>query len=337
MDIAKLLAITLYRAFDVDAQGRILIGSDATGSVQLAEIQPDGTEVPLTALPGGCSGRYLPGERAVIVSHDEGGNERYQLSLLRLPLPGGPATLDDLEPVVRDPRFIHSLADVKPGQICYLTNRRDGVAFDPVIRALAAGTERALVLGDGWIEEARVSPDGRWLALAVLSAVTANAEHVLLVDLTAPPGSGVTEVTEPDAPALNYRLSWLPGSGGLILTSNADREFTGIARYDLATRGWQWLVTDDTADLVGWLAPDGSCLLVERNDDGASVLSLHDPATGARLRGLELPASGCVTDIRLPDPCWAPDGSAIALSVSAPTAPGDVLSADPATGAVRHL
>jgi hypothetical protein len=150
---------------------------------------------------------------------------------------GAAATLDDLEPVVRDPRFIHVLADVKPGQICYLTNRRDGVAFDPVIRDLAARTERALVLGDGMIEEATVSPDGRWLALTMLSAITANAAHVLLVDLTEPPGSGVIEVTEPDAPAVNYRLRWLPGSDGVILTSIADREFTGIARYDLATRG----------------------------------------------------------------------------------------------------
>ena len=93
MDIAKLLAITLYRAFDIDADGRILVGSDATGSVQLVEIQPDGSAAPLTALPGACTGRYLPGERAVIVSHDDGGNERYQLSLLRLPLarrPGHP-------------------------------------------------------------------------------------------------------------------------------------------------------------------------------------------------------------------------------------------------------
>jgi protease II len=337
MDIAKLLATTVYRAFDVDADGRILAGSDATGSVQLVEIQPDDSAVPLTALPGACTGRYLPGERAVIVSHDEGGNERHQLSLLRLPLPGAAATLDDLEPVVRDPRFIHTLADVKPGQICYLTNRRDGVAFDPVIRDLAAGSEQALDLGDAYVDEARVSPDGRWLALTVLSAVTANAAHVLLADLTAPPGSGVTEVTEPNAPAINYRLSWLPRSDGLILTSNAGREFTGIARYDLATRGWEWLVTDEAADLGGWLAPDGSHLLVERNDDGASVLALHDPATGARQRDLALPAGGCVTDIRLPDPCWAPDARAVALSISAPAAPGDVLSADPGTGALRQL
>jgi protease II len=336
MDLARLLAVTTYRAFDVDADGRVLVGSDASGSVQLTEIQPDGTMVALTALPGACTGRYLPGQRAVAVSHDEGGNERYQLSLLRLPHPGGAAaTLGDLEPLVRDPRFIHNLADVRPDQICYLTNRGDGIAFRPVIRDLAAGTERTLDIGNGSIEEAVLSPDGHWLALAVPSATVARSGHVLVVDLA--DESRVIEVTKPGELAVNGHLHWLPGSDGLILTSNTGREFTGVARYDLAAGGWDWLVTDGAADLEGWLAPDGSALLVERNDDGASTLSLHDPATGAQRRDLALPAVGCVTDIRLPDPCWAPDSRTIALSISAAGAPGDVLSVVPATGALRQL
>lgn len=85
----KLLDVRLYQAFDLDPSGRVLAGSDDSGSTQLVEILADGTSTPLTALPGACSGRYLPGERAVIVSHDDGGNERHQLSLLRLPLPSG--------------------------------------------------------------------------------------------------------------------------------------------------------------------------------------------------------------------------------------------------------
>jgi dipeptidyl aminopeptidase/acylaminoacyl peptidase len=336
MDLARLLAVTLYRAFDVDAEGRVLAGSDASGSFQLTEIEPDGTAVALTTLPGACSGRYLPGQRTVIVAHDEGGNERYQLSLLRLPRPGGaPATLADLEPLVRDPRFIHNLADVRPDQICYLTNRRNGVAFDAVIRDLTAGTERTLVIGDESIDEAVVSPDGRWLALAVPSATVARSGHVLLIDLA--DESRAAEITKPGELAVNGHLNWLPGSDGLILTSNTGREFTGVARYDLASGGWDWLVTDDAADLAGWLAPDGSALLVERNDDGASTLSLHDPASGAHVRDLALPAVGCVTNIRLPDPCWAPDSQTIALSISAPGAPGDVLSVQAGTGAVRRL
>jgi dienelactone hydrolase len=335
MDITRLLAITLYRAFDIDADGRILAGTDASGSTQLTEIQPDGTAVALTALPGACTGRYLAGERAVIVSHDAGGNERHQLSLLRLPLPSGrAATLDELEPLVRDPRFIHALADVRPGQICYLTNRGDGVAFKAVLRDLPAGTERTAFVAEGLIEEAVISPDGRWLALAVPSATIANSGHVLLAGLAAP---GVRAVTEPGRLEISDRLHWLPGSDGLVFTSNAGREFTGITRYDLATGERTWLVIDDAADVTGWLAPDGSALLAERNDDGGSALSLHDPASGARLRDLSLPAAGCVTDIRLPGPRWAPDSRTLALSISAPAAPGDILNVTAATGAVRQL
>ena len=89
IDFAPLLDIRLYQAFDLDAEGRVLAGGDDTGSTQLMEIVPDGTSTPLTALPGACAGRYLPGERAVIVSHDDGGNERQQLSVLRLPLASG--------------------------------------------------------------------------------------------------------------------------------------------------------------------------------------------------------------------------------------------------------
>src|SRR5487761_766040 len=112
LDLRRLLDVRLYQAFDADEAGRVLAGSDDTGSTQLIEIDPDGTVVPLTALPGACAGRYIPGQRAVIVSHDEGGNELHQLSLLRLPphpesRAKSPARLDDMEPLVRDPRYMH--------------------------------------------------------------------------------------------------------------------------------------------------------------------------------------------------------------------------------------
>src|SRR5579863_2800633 len=187
MDLARLLAVPMYRAFDIDAEGRVLAGSDESGSVQLTEIQPNGDMVTLTALPGARWGRYLagPGERAIIVVHDEGGNERYQLSLLKLPRDGAPATFGDLEPIVRDPRFIHSLADVRPGAICYLTNRRNGVDFDPVIRDLATGAEQTVYVGSWLIHEAVLSPDGRWLAVNVALPTVAHSTQLLLVDLTA--------------------------------------------------------------------------------------------------------------------------------------------------------
>jgi hypothetical protein len=108
LDLNRLLEIRLFQAFDVDGSGRVLAGSDDTGSTQLIEIAGDDTTTQLTALPGTCTGRYVPGQRAVIVSHDVGGNERYQLSLLRLPRENAAAEAD-LEPLVRDPRYIHTL------------------------------------------------------------------------------------------------------------------------------------------------------------------------------------------------------------------------------------
>lgn len=335
-DLNRLLDIRLYLAFDADELGRVLAGSDDTGSTQIIEIAPDETITPLTALSGACTGRYIPGQRTVIVSHDNGGNERHQLSLLHLDSRSRPAREADLEPLVRDPRYIHTLADVTPAQICYFTNRRNGVAFDPVIRDLATGAERHMVFGDLSYEEAAISPDGRWLAVTVHSRITANASHVALADLAAP-DEILIPITMVDAPALAHSLYWAPDGDALIFTSNLNREFLAVARYDLAAKALTWLVTDDAVDLAGRLSADGTRLLVERNNDGASKLSLHDAATGELLRDLPLPAAGTITGIRIPRPRWTPDSRKIVASISAPELPGDVLLLDPDTGATSVL
>jgi dipeptidyl aminopeptidase/acylaminoacyl peptidase len=337
VDLAQLLSAPVYRAYDVDEAGRILAGTDESGSMQLAELSPDGSRQPLTALPGACRGRYLPGERVVLVSHDDGGNERGQLSLLRLPLPDAqPAGLAGLEPLVHDPRFIHMVADLQPGRLCYLTNRRDGIRFDAVLRDLATGAEQTGYASEGSIDEAALSPDGRWLAVIVPSAV-ANSAQLLLADLSQTDGPGrVTALTSDQESAMIDQLQWFPDSSALLVTTNAGREFTALARYDLATQGWATLIGDDGHDVTGWLSPDGSMILADRNDDGASQVTLHD-ASGALIRDVPLPAGGCVTDVPLPPARWAPDGSSLVLSIASAELPGDVLAADPATGEVRAL
>jgi Tol biopolymer transport system component len=136
-------------------------------------------------------------------------------------------------------------------------------------------------------------------------------------------------VTPPDAPAINRALAWTPGSDALIFSSSNDREFIAVARHDLAEKELTWLITDDTADLTGWLSPDGAVLLVERNDDGASELALYEAAaTDRKVRDLALPAVGTVSSPRLADPRWAPDSRSIALSISSPELPGDALLLD---------
>ena len=58
----------------------------------------------------------------------------------------------DLEPLVHDPRFIHDVADVSAERLCYLTNRRNSVDFDVIIRDLATGRR------DGRVRRRRCRP-----------------------------------------------------------------------------------------------------------------------------------------------------------------------------------
>src|SRR5689334_6225833 len=141
LDLTALLSMTVYRALDVDADGRVLVATDEPGAMQLAEIGADGRLTMLTALPGACFGRYVPGRRTAVVWHDEAGNERMQLSLLDLDR-DAPAALADLTPLVHDPRYVHYFADVTASHLVYSTNRRNGVDFDVVVRDFATGAER---------------------------------------------------------------------------------------------------------------------------------------------------------------------------------------------------
>jgi dipeptidyl aminopeptidase/acylaminoacyl peptidase len=328
-----LLSVPVTRGLDIDDDGRILAGSDARGSMQLIEIAPDGTVAELTALPGACVGRYVPGRRAVIVSHDDGGNERTQLSLLLLDrAPDGPAGLDDLTPLVHDPRYVHEFAFVDGGRLGYITNRRDGVAFDAIIRDLTTGAETIGYAGGGRVSAMALSPDGRYLAITIATELPLS-QQLLLIDLDEPTAAP-RELTGAAEHAIVGDPEWTADATGLLIGTNLGRDFTGIARVDVATGELAWVITDDAYDVSAWISPDRGVALVEINDDGASRLALHELGTGRRLREIPMPVEGTVTGHPLPEPHWSPDGSGIVLSISSPAMPGDVLRLDPATGGI---
>ncbi|GAA4611594.1 alpha/beta hydrolase family protein [Saccharopolyspora hordei] len=328
LDIVRLLELTSWRAFDVAGSGRVLAGTDESGSTQLVELA-DGARTRLTALPGAVTGRYLPGERAVVVQHDADGDERAQLSLLRLDQPRpGPARLPELCPLVRDPEHVHRLLDVLPGRVVYSTNRRNGVDFDVVVRDVATGAEHVLYDRGGMVLEVAAAPDGRSAALTVPGGPPLS-DQLLVVG-----PDGVRELTGRDVAARHTTVRWL--RDGLVTTTDVERDRTGVARVDPRTGARTWLVTSEEHDLTGWASPDGSLLLVQANDDGASRLALHDAATGERVREVRLPADGWCAH-PLPPPVWSPDSRYVVLTFSGPAVPGDVLLVDAATGECRAL
>ncbi len=325
--IERLYDLRTWRAFDIDDDGRVLAGWDDLGSVQLVEIDTDGSRHPLTALPGACSGRYIPGRRAVVVQHDAGGDERMQLSTLDLTsYPEKPVDLDGLAPLVHDPAYMHTLMDVTPTSVVYNTNRRNEIDFDVVVRDLGSGEETTVYDAGGYVTESAVSHDLASVAVTQLSLLPASS----FVTVTGPAaGSGATrDVTSPDEHAEHQGAAWTSDDRALVVASNHDREYMAIGRIDVDTADWTWLVEDDAHELYAWVSPDASAMVVGRHVDGVYELAVHE-IDGALRAPIDLPANG------MPMVAWSPDSSRVAVTVMGAEVPGSIYAVDARTGATR--
>ncbi len=330
--LTELLELRRSTLLDIDSDHRLLVGNDDSGSVQLYEISPEGDWTQLTGLGEPCTGRYLPGERAVVVSADTGGTERAQLSLLRpdeLAGLGGPASGDNggLRPLVCDPAFIHNLLDVQPGRLIYATNRRNGVDFDIVWHEVGTGAEQLLWDGGGWFSEARLSPDGQWLALSRLTTLPASSE-LLLIETSS---GQVRAITDSAVPGDWSNLRWLPDSTALLASSDAGAEFVSLRRFDLDGRRWTTIAAAAGGDVFGWPAPDGRRLAVVRTRDGADELTVHDWDGGVTGPDQASPGTGQPVGFAHPgvltfnaSPVWAPDSTALGMTFGSPVQPPEV-------------
>jgi dipeptidyl aminopeptidase/acylaminoacyl peptidase len=301
---------------DIDESGRVLIGNDESGSMQLRELTPDGQSIVLTDLGEPCWGRYLPGQRAVVVSADDGGSERAQLWLRYVHV----HDTTPLVPLVTDPAYIHTLLDVGADRILYATNRRNGVDFDVVLRLVSSGEERVIWDGGGWIMAAALSPDGRYIAMQRESLLPASTQ-LMLANLDT---GEVVPITDADQVGDWRAPRWLGGS--VLVSSDAGAEFHSVRRYDISAKSWRTVLDADGSDREAWPSPDGTRLAVVTSEDGADRLAVYDLDGGPTLRGhvdVALPHPG-VINFRANEPCWSPDSRKLGLTFSSPIQPPDV-------------
>ena len=287
----------------------LLAASDLPGTRQLYRLPVAGGELEqLTSFAEPVDGFLLPDGR-ILLSMDEGGNERGQLHLLAAEPQAEP------EPLVVDPRFIHRFPAVSRdgALLAYSTNRRNGVDFDVVVRRLETGEERAFELG-GWFAVASVSPDGRWVA-AHRYGDTAGDGDLFLLGVE---DGEVVHATPHEPPADFGTPQWLPGGDAFLAPTSAGRDTLAIGRYELATRAWT-VVHESDWDLDCVLDDAGRTLLVHANEDGWSRLELRDPETLELREEVALPGRGVVEHA-----LFSEDGSRLAFAFSTPTEPHQV-------------
>lgn len=286
----------------------VYISSNLTGTAQLYRVPVGGGSLEqLTDLAEPVGALPVPGGDRVLLQIDSGGNERHQIFLLD---GSGPP-----KALIEEPEWIHWLGSVTADgrSFSYQCNRRNGTDFDVYVYDLATGEDRMVFDMGGWCSPGDFSPDGQWMSVVRMTDRNMDSD-LYLVRLE---DGEVIHVNPHEDDASVGSPAWLGDSQSFYFSTNEGREFRAVARYDLSSRKWEYVLEDDwdigvSVDIGGLVA------LANSNVDGFSRLTVRDPATLGELASINLPGNGVVTSTAL-----APDGSKVAFGFSSSTVPGD--------------
>lgn len=311
---------------DVAADGsELLVRCDDTGSLQVYRLSTrDGELRQLTFLDEPvAAARYIPHTDDVVVAVDRGGNENYQLWLVDVN--GG-----DPRALVVAENIKHDLGDVShDGKlIAFTSTHRNGIDIDVYVLDRADGSTRSVLEG-GWNRVESFSPDGRWLAVSRLDGSYALSNDLLLVDLVT---KEARTVVERNGPGTAIAPTWYPDSSAFLFSTDAGRDIASIARYDIETSSWRFVLETEW-DSEATLSSDGRSVLVVHAENAVTRLQLRDGASLEVIRDVALPGLGTGFALPLvPRPYLSSNGSTALLSYTTTATPLTPLRVDTGEG-----
>lgn len=264
---------------------------------------------------------WTPNEELLLLA-DRQGNEMHQIH--RLPAAGGyPEALTQAPNVQHN--FSKSSLSKNGRMLAYACNERDPKDMDLKLLDLASGEQTLLLGGEATYFPAGWSPDGRTL-LAV--KVNSNTDQdIFLVEVKT---KKATLLTPHQGPTVHYPVGWAADGSGFFLISDAGREFKGLAFYDLAKKGFEWVETPewDVEDFDQ--SHDGARQAWVVDEDGYSRLYVKD--SGGKQTTLPPLPAGVISDL-----CFSPDGKTLGFCLNHPAHTSDVYLLELAKKALNRL
>ncbi|MGH8174661.1 MAG: prolyl oligopeptidase family serine peptidase [Steroidobacter sp.] len=258
----------------------------------------------------------IPGSQRFVLMRDTGGDEWFQLYAKGLT--GEPAAFT--EPGTRNQAPVFS----KDGKLVVWTRAVKGSSEYSILAADPANAKSARVVyrTDGSIEPSDVATEK---SRVLLTRNISNRESkVLMLDLA----SGKVVQIAPDAGQVLYADPKFSRDGrSIVAISNRNSDVQRLVQIDIAS-GADTVLTPD----LKWnverfaLTEDGRVLAYSINEDGYSRVVVRDFVTRRALPQPDLPR-GVLTGLR-----FSPDGSQLAVSLSAAKTAGDVWSWDVPNG-----
>ena len=259
--------------------------------------------------------QWSPDGEWILYGADRGGDEREGFYLIS---PDGTRERELLAPSAA---FRVLGAFTRDGQqIAYATTERNGVDFDIHVIDVESGKDRKVYRGEGGLYPVSWRPDGS--ALILTQTRGENAHEVFMLDLK----SGRLDIVfQPEDLSLYESFDWKPDGSAFYVVTNQDRDFTGLASYDLEAGALSYVETshlppsggtsDHDVEQVA-LSNDGRLLAWTVNVGGYSKLHARDLASGEPLTAPELPPGTY-------EIAFAPRAPVMSVYVKGPRVPGD--------------
>ena len=215
-------------------------------------------------------------------------------------------------------------------RLAYGSTRRNGRDRDVyVVDPRDKKTDRKLleVEGGGWAA-IDWSPDDRTLIVGEYRSV--NDSDIWLVDVAT--GSKRLLTPKNASGKVAYGGAQFSTDGkGVYVTTDRDSEFQRLARIDIASGQYTYYTSHLKRDVEAFdLSPDGKTIAFTTNEEGLSVLTLLDTATGKERPAPQLGlGAGLIGGLD-----WHNNGKDLAFGFNSARSPSDVYSLDVTTGRV---
>ena len=297
-------------SFNYDGS-KISFLSDATGMDQLYLVSRDGGETrQLTSHEEPISfALFSPVKDEIIFGAGKGGNEKIQFFLFDI-------ASKSTRPITNQSEVTHRFGGwSRDGKfITYSSNLRNGTDFDVYIMEIESGIFRTIFNQGGLCDSLGFSPTGK---MVTVRKKHAESRHDLyLVDIE----SGNVELLTSDEEKTTLGSPrWLPDERGFFFTSNKERDFLGLAFYDLETKTERYVLTP-VWDVEGIaITFNGENLLVMVNEDGYRTVTIYETKNLKAIERQNFP-KGVISYAS-----WSRDGKHIVFTLTSTTKDSDVL------------
>ncbi|WP_224248396.1 S9 family peptidase [Hyalangium gracile] len=231
---------------------------------------------------------YFPNDERILFTHDQGGNEDNHLYVRT---PDGKEK--DLTPGTKvKAQFFGWKAD-DYSAFYVLTNERDPKFFDLYKYDVKTYERTLLYQNDAGYQPSDISRDEKWIALD--KPRTTADSNIYLYDVAK---KELKHITPHQGTAMYSAAEFDPASTALYYLTDDGSEFKRVARYTLATGKSEDVERADWDIMYTYFSRTGAYRVSGINEDGRTVIRLHDMKAGKQVALPQLP-EGDITSVAI--------------------------------------